>query len=85
MKANREAATLRFAAGNEDVPRSSTTAALTAKFAPTRCAPGKDHENPKMYVMKYAPTLVRLLDKPKTLCACGRVTIMCAAPAPPPR
>lgn len=28
----------RFAAGNEDVPGASTTAALTSKFAPTRCA-----------------------------------------------
>lgn len=36
VKANREAPTLKFAAGNEDVPRTSTTAALTAKFAPTR-------------------------------------------------
>ena len=40
VKANREAPTLRFAAGNEDVPRASTTAALTAKFTPVRCAQG---------------------------------------------
>ena len=76
---------MRLRAGDDNVRCASTTAALTAKFAPTRCAPGKYQENPKMYVMKYAPTLVRPLEKPKTLCACGRVTIMCAAPAPPPR
>ena len=36
VKANREAPTLRFAAGNEDVPRTSTTGALIAKFQPSR-------------------------------------------------
>lgn len=36
VKANREAATLKFATGCEDVQRTSTTAALTAKFAPAR-------------------------------------------------
>ena len=36
VKANREAPTLRFAAGNEDVPRTSTTGALIAKFRPSR-------------------------------------------------
>ena len=36
VKANREAPTLKFASGNEDVPRTSTTSALTAKFAPAQ-------------------------------------------------
>lgn len=36
VKANREAATLKFATGREDVQRTSSTAALTAKFAPAR-------------------------------------------------
>ncbi len=36
VKANREAPTLKFASGNEDVPRTSTTSALTAKFAPSQ-------------------------------------------------
>lgn len=36
VKANREAPTLRFATGNEDVPRTSTTGALIAKFTPTQ-------------------------------------------------
>jgi hypothetical protein len=36
VKANREAPTLKFATGREDVPRTTTTAALTAKFAPSR-------------------------------------------------
>ena len=36
VKANREAPTLKFAAGNEDVPRTSTTGALIAKFEPSR-------------------------------------------------
>ena len=36
VKANREAPTLKFAAGNEDVPRTSTTGALIAKFQPSR-------------------------------------------------
>ncbi|BDA46715.1 probable U3 small nucleolar RNA-associated protein 14 homolog A [Coccomyxa sp. Obi] len=36
VKANREAPTLKFATGREDVQRTSTTAALTAKFAPAR-------------------------------------------------
>jgi len=36
VKANREAVTLRFAAGNEDVPKTTTTSALTAKFAPSQ-------------------------------------------------
>ena len=36
VKANREAPTLKFASGNEDVPRTSTTGALTAKFAPSQ-------------------------------------------------
>lgn len=35
VKANREAPTLKFATGREDVPRTTTTAALTAKFAPS--------------------------------------------------
>lgn len=36
VKANREAPTLKFASGNEDVPRTSTISALTAKFAPSQ-------------------------------------------------
>ena len=36
VKANREAPTLKFASGNEYVPRTSTTGALTAKFEPAR-------------------------------------------------
>ena len=36
VKANREAPTLKFAAGNKDVPRTSTTGALIAKFQPSR-------------------------------------------------
>lgn len=36
VKANREAPTLKFASGNEDVPRTSTTGALIAKFEPAR-------------------------------------------------
>lgn len=36
VKANREAPTLKFATGREEVQRTSTTAALTAKFAPAR-------------------------------------------------
>ena len=36
VKANREAPTLKFATGNEDVPRTSTTGALIAKFQPSR-------------------------------------------------
>ena len=36
VKANREAPTLKFASGNEDVPRTSSTSALTAKFAPSQ-------------------------------------------------
>ncbi len=34
VKANREAPTVKFASGNEDVPRTSTIGALTAKFEP---------------------------------------------------
>ena len=36
VKANREAPTLKFATGNQDVPRTTTTSALTAKFAPSQ-------------------------------------------------
>ncbi len=34
MQANREAPTLHFKSGAEDVPRTNSTAALAAKFAP---------------------------------------------------